>query len=168
MSTAAYSQHHLTSCKLGCGEHAGKFHNARRILLSINDISPLGFGIYTCGNRSLWAHTLPSSPMMAAEVRWWPGEISYIKWSSMYACHDIAAELSYDWITLRIGGTNQPAHKSKHEHHLTFNHIKTSATKTWTKTHTARFFTQASRISKSTKKSFAHRRPPTRRTPEGT
>jgi hypothetical protein len=45
-------------------------------------------GALTCGNAVLWAQTVPSWPMMAAEVRWWPS-ISHMRCSSTYVCHDI-------------------------------------------------------------------------------
>lgn len=42
----------------------------------------------TDGKAVLWAQTVPSWPMMAAEVRWWPS-ISHMRCSSTYVCHDI-------------------------------------------------------------------------------
>jgi len=49
-------------------------------------------GALTCGNAVLWAQTVPSWPMMAAEVRWWPS-ISHMRCSSTYVCHDILSGL---------------------------------------------------------------------------
>lgn len=46
---------------------------------------------HTSGKVALWAQTFPSCPRMAAEARAWPGESSYSKWSSTYACHDMVA-----------------------------------------------------------------------------
>jgi len=47
---------------------------------------------------ALWAHTLPSWPIMAAAVRWLPS-ISHIRWSSTYVCHDIFAQKSLPLIS---------------------------------------------------------------------
>lgn len=44
--------------------------------------------IITWGKEALCAQTLPSWPMIAAAVRWWPST-SHIKCSSMYVCQDI-------------------------------------------------------------------------------
>ena len=101
--------------------------------------------------------------------------------SQMVAWGDLVHQVIIDvclprhscWLELRLNYSSIGRYKTTCTQikTLTPSHIQlhqNPSPKTWTKTHTASFFTQASRISKSTKKYPHTERLPTRRTPEGT